>query len=141
MNFIEGDSMPLPQSVKTDRRKLDANQEAHRRIETAMITGFETVEKNIAEIKRDLKTLNVAMTKLVLVEERQSNLLGLSEQNALAISDVWKEINKLHEENTVLRVELAQAAGVNHERGKLIWQIVAILGALGVTVMGALLLQ
>ena len=110
--------------------QLDDNAVAHKRI-----------EKSIDEIKSDMKALSQSMQKLVVVEERQTSLLRLSEQNATAISELWKELSIFRDINTDLQIKLAESTGVNSERGKVVWQIVAVISMLGGAVLTSQILN
>ena len=121
--------------VAEEQLTFERNEADHIAIKEQMVEGFERVREDVAGIKDDIKVLNVAITKLLVIEERQASLSRMSEQNTQSINEMWVELSKIRDENTSLRVKLAEAQGVNHERGKVVWQLVT----LAVVVVGGLI--
>lgn len=87
-----------------------------------LATRLEVLHTDVSEIKDALKTLSEAITKLALVEERQT-------QTALALERCFNAMHKL--EGRVAALELA---GVNNSRA-VHWMDKAVIG---VVVLAAL---
>lgn len=128
----------IPQSM---RNYMKADETAHEHLNDKMSEGFNTVRADISEIKSEVKALTFAMSKLVVIEERQSNQLRLSEKNTQAVSDLWKEVGRLRNANTALKVQVAESDGVSQERGKLLWQVVAALTTVSAAILVAILVS
>ena len=119
----------------------DQHEQAHLRIEKSMEQGFKEIRSGVTEVKADVKCLSTAVVQLVVLEEKQASLLRVSEQNAEAINELWREMSSLREVNTDLQVKVAEAHGTNHERGKVVWQVVAGVGAVGGLAVAAFFTQ
>jgi prefoldin subunit 5 len=84
-------------------------------------TQIEQVSINISEMKTDIKEINTTIAKLAVIEERQTAMIRISEQNTNAITNLYQRYNDLKDAHSQLSSQLEYSRGANEVTNKLLW--------------------
>ena len=96
---------------------------------------------DVTEMKRDIKSINAALNKMAVVEERIAALLKMSEQNGKSIDELWSRIDTLREENVDLRERVLVADGNAGFNSRALDRIIHVTLAIGIGVVIFLLTE